>query len=71
MLADVTFQHLVPTPASLQAQSVLRALQGVGNVWFAGCYLSPYDSQETALVSAIDVAAGIGAGGARLRGLRG
>jgi uncharacterized protein len=70
VLHDVSYRHLVPTPASIQAQQQLRALSGAGGLWFAGGYLHPYDSQETALVSAMDVAAGIVPNAARLRRFR-
>jgi predicted NAD/FAD-binding protein len=56
VLQEVQFQHMVPTPATLQAQNSLDALQGVGNIWFTGGYTRPYDSQETALLSALEVA---------------
>ena len=65
------YRHLLPTPATIQAQSALRALQGQGGVWFAGGYTLPYDAQETALLSAMSVADGIAAGSvARLRARR-
>ena len=40
-------------------------LQGRDGIWFAGGYLYPYDSQETALRSALRVALGLNAGSAR------
>lgn len=55
-LAQARFKHMLPTPATLKAQNDLLALQGQGDVWFVGGYTRPYDSQETALVSASDVA---------------
>src|SRR5262249_20283327 len=55
ILAQAQFRHMVPTPATLHAQQNLRAMQGQGGLWFAGGYTRPFDSQETALVSAIDV----------------
>jgi uncharacterized protein len=55
VLAQAQFRHMLPTPATLHSQNTLLAQQGEGNVWFAGGYTRPYDSQETALVSAIDV----------------
>jgi uncharacterized protein len=61
VLHDVTYRHFLPTPASLNAQKLVRARQGDGHVWFAGGYLHPFDAQETALLSAMDVAAGLGA----------
>jgi len=55
VLALEQFRHMLPTPATLRAQRDLLALQGQGGFWFAGGFTRPYDSQETALVSAIDV----------------
>lgn len=37
----------IPPP---DTEDSLHTFQGQGNVWFAGGYLKPYDSQETALV---------------------
>jgi hypothetical protein len=34
------------------------------SLWFAGGYLYPYDAQETALLSAIEVANGLNGGSA-------
>lgn len=58
-LYEIDFMHMLPTPATLLAQDSVRAMQGQDRVWFAGGYLSPYDSQETALRSALRVAAGL------------
>lgn len=69
VLHEASYRHMLPTPASLAAQNLLRPLQGRGGVWFAGGYLQPYDSQETALRSAVDVAAGLGATSVRWRSL--
>jgi uncharacterized protein len=60
ILHEVDFSHLLPTPATLAAQERLRALQGRGDIWFAGGYTFPYDSQETALQSALRVSLGLG-----------
>jgi predicted NAD/FAD-binding protein len=54
------FAHMLPTPESLGAQNAVKLLQGRDGVWFAGGYLFPYDSQETALRSALGVAIGLG-----------
>ena len=68
---EATYRHLLPTPATLRAQRLLQAAQGKAGVWVAGGYTHPFDAQETALLSAMDVAAAIGAGpSARLRALR-
>ena len=68
---EATYRHLLPTPATLRAQRLLQAAQGKAGVWVAGGYTHPFDAQETALLSAMDVASAIGAGpSARLRALR-
>jgi hypothetical protein len=56
---------MLPTPASIQAQTKTRALQGKTGLWFAGGYLYPYDAQETTFLSAIEVANGLNGGSAR------
>ena len=43
----------------------MNPLQGRDGIWFAGGYLYPYDSPETALRSALRVAAGLRARSAR------
>jgi uncharacterized protein len=62
VLHQADFMHMLPTPASIQAQTDTRRLQGRTGLWFAGGYLYPYDAQETALLSAIEVANGLNAG---------
>jgi uncharacterized protein len=69
VLHDTTFKHMLPTPATITAQSLLRQMQGRDGIWFAGGYTLPYDAQETALLSALSVAIGIGASTARVRSL--
>ncbi len=59
VLYDAEFQHMLPTPTTLHAQGSLQLLQGLDGIWFAGGYLYPYDSQETALRSALRVAVGL------------
>ena len=59
VLHEAAFTHMLPTPATLRAQERLEALQGQDGMWFAGGYLYPYDSQETALRSALRVALGL------------
>ena len=65
MLHEAAFKHMLPTPATLLAQSALRRMQGRDGIWLAGGYLHPYDAQETALWSAISVALGLGVTSAR------
>jgi predicted NAD/FAD-binding protein len=62
LLLESQFRHMLPTPQTLQAQTDLLALQGQENIWFAGGYTRPFDSQETALVSATDTAQALLAG---------
>jgi hypothetical protein len=50
---------MLPSVATLQAQTAVGTLQGLDGVWFAGGYLHPYDAQESALRSALGVAAGL------------
>ena len=69
VLREAIFNHMLPTPATLFAQSVLRGLQGRGRVWFAGGYTLPYDAQETALLSALQVAIGLAGSSARTNAL--
>jgi hypothetical protein len=40
-------------------EAALNALQGPGDSWFVGGYTRPSDSQETALLSAIEVTQGM------------
>jgi uncharacterized protein len=69
VLHEAHFQHMLPTPATLVSQAALRALQGQGGLWFAGGYTWPYDAQETALRSALEVAIGLGASTARTQAI--
>lgn len=69
VLGEAAFRHMLPTPATIRAQRGLLARQGQGGVWFAGGYTRPYDSQETALRSAMDVALGMQAYSDRLLSL--
>jgi predicted NAD/FAD-binding protein len=69
ILHEAEFRHMLPTPATVFAQNALWALQGRGAIWFAGGYLLPYDSQETALLSALAVAIGLQVASSRCRAL--
>jgi predicted NAD/FAD-binding protein len=53
------FEHLVVTPASLAMQKRIAALQGAGGLYAAGMYVTEVDIHESALASALDVAAAI------------
>jgi predicted NAD/FAD-binding protein len=50
-----SFRHPLVTPAFLGLQDQLAAQQGLAGVYFAGSYTRDVDSQETALVSAMNV----------------
>jgi len=65
ILHEAAFAHMLPTPATLAAQGQVRSLQGLDGIWIAGGYLYPFDSQETALVSALSIALGLQAPTAR------
>ena len=70
VLHAATFRHMLPTPSTIAAQNALRQTQGRDGIWFAGGYTLPYDAQETALLSALGVALGLGSGSARVAGLK-
>jgi predicted NAD/FAD-binding protein len=65
ILHEAAFTHMLPTPATLSAQQRVGSLQGLDGIWIAGGYLYPYDSQETALRSALSIALGLQATTAR------
>jgi hypothetical protein len=60
---------MMPTLSTLSAQGAMSRLQGQDGLWFAGGFLHPYDSQETALRSAIGVALGLGAPSTRSKAM--
>ena len=65
VLHQADYMHMLPTPATIQAQVDTRLLQGRTGLWFAGGYLFPYDAQETALLSALEVVNGLNGGSPR------
>jgi predicted NAD/FAD-binding protein len=69
VLHQASFRHMLPTPSTITAQNLLRSMQGQDGIWFAGGYTLPYDAQETALLSALSVALGLGVGTSRVRTL--
>jgi predicted NAD/FAD-binding protein len=71
VLYESAFSHMLPTPATIQAQDRLGSIQGRDGLWFAGGYLCPYDSQETALLSALRIAQGLHATSDRMKVLLG
>jgi predicted NAD/FAD-binding protein len=65
------FRHPLVTPDFLALQDRLRARQGAGGVFFAGSYTREVDSQETALLSAVDVVRRLAPGAPNLVALGG
>jgi predicted NAD/FAD-binding protein len=65
-LFETAYKHVSPAASSMGALDQLRLLQGVGSVWVAGGYTRQFDSQETALQSAMAVASGLGVQSNRL-----
>jgi predicted NAD/FAD-binding protein len=63
------FRHPLVTPAFLERQAQLVPGQGAGGVFLAGSYTREVDSQETALVSAIEVVRRIAPGAPNLLAL--
>lgn len=64
------FRHPLMTPEAIGAARGLRALSGRHGVWFAGQYTTGIDLQETALQSAVEVAAALAPASPRLAALR-
>lgn len=65
VLHEAEFTHMLPTGDTIRAQERLASLQGADGIWLAGGYLFPYDAQETALVSVLQVARSLGVTSAR------
>jgi predicted NAD/FAD-binding protein len=64
------FEHLVVTPASPAMQQRLATLQGTGGLYAAGMYVTEVDIHESALQSALDVAAALAPESAGVRAYR-
>jgi predicted NAD/FAD-binding protein len=63
------FRHPLVTPDFIRGQGQLAAHQGRAGVWFAGSYTHEVDSQETALVSAMNVVRALAPGAPNLLAL--
>jgi predicted NAD/FAD-binding protein len=57
--AQATFRHMLGTHGLYEAQKRIRAIQGRDNLWFAGSWVRDNDSHESAIGSAVDVAAAL------------
>lgn len=67
ILHQTSYRHMLPSVTTLSSQASLANLQGQSGVWVAGGYTLPYDSQETAILSAVRVALGLGVSNRRAR----
>ncbi|HEV8567188.1 MAG TPA: FAD-dependent oxidoreductase [Actinoplanes sp.] len=65
-IATFDYLHAHETPDLARAQAALGAVQGDQGLWFAGTHMTDVASQESALVSAIDVAKRLAPGSANL-----
>jgi len=61
VVAQAEYRHAALTPAHVRAQAEVRERQGRDGLWFAGSWTRDVDLQETALLSALDVAVRMGA----------
>ncbi len=68
--APETYTHIQVSPQTIRAQETLAGLQGAGGIYFAGGWTLPFDSQETALLSAINVAERLAPRSSKLARLR-
>ncbi|MFC6882223.1 MULTISPECIES: FAD-dependent oxidoreductase [Actinomadura] len=69
LLHRADFQHFLITPATVRARRRLESAQGAGGLYFAGNHTNGVTSQESALLSAVEVARRISPDSARLRSL--
>lgn len=60
VVAEAEYRHAALTPAHVRAQARVRERQGWDDLWFAGSWTRDVDLQETALLSALEVARGMG-----------
>jgi uncharacterized protein len=71
ILATIPFKHMIPSVDSIRAQQKLAGVNGQNGVWVIGGYTKSYDSQETALLTAIAAAKGLGFTSAKITALEG
>ncbi|MFY1683598.1 protoporphyrinogen/coproporphyrinogen oxidase [Micromonospora sp. WMMD730] len=67
LVATADFEQLYPDAVAVRGRRVLADHQGRDGIWFAGHHLADIDSQETAVNSAIDIAARLAPASHRLR----
>ena len=56
---EIKFKHFLPSVQSMAATDALAKVQGQGGLWFAGGWSQHFDTQETGLISALQVAKGL------------
>ncbi|MDX2709766.1 FAD-dependent oxidoreductase [Streptomyces sp. PA03-6a] len=64
LLASMDFRHPILTPDFIRAQAVLQRRNGKDGLWYAGSHVFDVDSQESALYSALTIAATLAPGSA-------
>lgn len=69
LVAERKFMHPLISPDFVKAQNQLDQFQGMGNIWFAASYCNDVDSQDTAVRSAMRVAAQLAPDSKNLRRL--
>lgn len=70
VLHTTEYRHVLIDGGTLAGQQELAGLQGRDGIWFAGAWTRPFDAQETALLSAMQVAEALAPDGARLAALK-
>ncbi len=64
------FKHPLLSQATIDAATALRPLQGQGGLFFSGIYTNGFDSQESAVYSAMQVAESLAPGSPTLASLK-
>jgi predicted NAD/FAD-binding protein len=70
ILLERRFKHPLITRSTIQAARALRPLQGRNGLYFSGQYTTGFDSQESAVYSAIKVAESLAPGSRTLASLK-
>ena len=70
ILLERRFKHPLISQSTIQAARALRPLQGRKGLYFSGQYTTGFDSQESAVYSAIKVAESLAPGSPTLASLK-
>ena len=70
VLAERRFKHPLITQSMIDAARALEPLQGQNGLYFSGVYTTGFDSQESAIYSAMKVAESLAPGGPTLASLQ-